>query len=222
MWPPQGDGDRVVPGPAPPAPRLAEDVLGPRRHAAFAAAAALVQRASAGRVLVGAVVAVAVAVAPDQQGVERRPQLASGGRQLVEVRSGGATGGSVALAIGVGLIALSASEDSAVTLLAGAAVAGVGFGLALLGALRTLSAAVPPDQRAGVMSAFFVVGYAALSIPAVMAGLAVTPLGFESTFEIFGVTVAAVALAVAVQAWRTRPRPAAQLATEATWALPRR
>jgi hypothetical protein len=35
----------------------------------------------------------------------------------------------------------------------------------LLGALRALSAAIPPDQRAEVMSAFFVVGYAASRLP---------------------------------------------------------
>jgi MFS family permease len=121
----------------------------------------------------------------------------------------GVVGGSVALAVGVALIALSASEDAAAPLLVGSVVGGVGFGLALLGALRTLSTAIPPDHRAEVMSAFFVVGFTSLSIPAVLAGLAVTPLGLESTFEIFGAVVAAVALVVALQAWRTRPRPAA-------------
>jgi predicted MFS family arabinose efflux permease len=130
----------------------------------------------------------------------------------------GVAGGSVALAAGVGLIALSASEDAAAPLLIGSVIGGAGFGLAFLGALRNLSAAIPPDHRAGVMSAFFVVGYTSLSVPAVLAGLAVTPLGLESTFEIFGTVVAALALVVALQAWRTRPRPAAcgaQLATEA-------
>ncbi|MFL5919093.1 MAG: hypothetical protein ACJ74X_10245 [Gaiellaceae bacterium] len=129
----------------------------------------------------------------------------------------GLMSGSVALAGGVALIVLSASQDAAAPLLIGSAVGGAGFGLAFLGALRALSAAIPPDHRAGVMSAFYVVGYAALSVRAVMAGLVVTPLGLESTFEIFGTLVAALALVVALQAWRTRPRPArcaAQLATE--------
>jgi predicted MFS family arabinose efflux permease len=131
----------------------------------------------------------------------------------------GVAGGSVALAVGVALIVLSAAEDAPVPLLIGSAVGGAGFGLAFLGALRGLSAAIPPEHRAGVMSAFFVVAYAALSLPAVMAGLAVTPLGLEATFEVFGAVVAALALVVAAQAWRTRPRPAAaagRLATEVT------
>jgi predicted MFS family arabinose efflux permease len=119
----------------------------------------------------------------------------------------GATAGSVALAAGVALIVLAAAEDSAPALLAGSVVAGAGFGLAFLGSLRALSAAIPPDHRAGVMSAFFVAAYAALSVPAVLAGLAVNPLGLERTFEIIGSAVAALALVVAIQAWRTRPRP---------------
>ncbi len=128
-----------------------------------------------------------------------------------------ATAGAVALALGVALIVVSAAEDSAAALIVGSVVAGAGFGLAFLGSLRALSAEIPPDHRAGVMSAFFVAAYAALSIPAVLAGVAASPLGLALTFEILGSVVAALALVVAVQAWRTRPRPAActtKLATE--------
>jgi MFS family permease len=130
----------------------------------------------------------------------------------------GATTGSVALAVGVMLIVLSAAENSAAALVVGSVVGGAGFGLAFLGSLRALSAQIPPDHRAGVMSAFFVAAYAALSIPAVVAGFVAGPLGLESTFEILGSVVAALALVVAVQAWRTRPQPVgrtARLATEA-------
>jgi hypothetical protein len=60
------------------------------------------------------------------------------------------------------------------------------------------------------MSAFYVVAYSALSLPAILAGVLVTPLGLEPTFEAFGSVVAVLALLVAVLAWRTRPdaRPA--------------
>ena len=37
------------------------------------------------------------------------------------------------------------------------------------------------------------------------AGLVVTHLGLQVTFETFGSIVAVVALAVAIEAWRTRP-----------------
>jgi predicted MFS family arabinose efflux permease len=67
-------------------------------------------------------------------------------------------------------------------------------------------AAIPPDQRAAVMSAFYLVAYASLSIPAVLAGIVVTHLGLQSTFETFGCAVVGIALLVALEGWRTRPR----------------
>ncbi|MDQ2724104.1 MAG: MFS transporter, partial [Actinomycetota bacterium] len=118
----------------------------------------------------------------------------------------GATGGSVALAAGMVAIVVAASADSRFLYIAGTVVGGVGFGVAFLGALRALSSAIPPDQRGAVMSAFYLVAYASLSLPAILAGVLVTPIGVRSTFEIFGTLIATLALAVAVQAWRTRPQ----------------
>jgi hypothetical protein len=57
------------------------------------------------------------------------------------------------------------------------------------------------------MSAFYIVGYLSISLPAVLAGVLVTPLGLEATFEIFASVLAGVALILAFEAWRTRPRP---------------
>ncbi|HEX5224484.1 MAG TPA: MFS transporter [Solirubrobacteraceae bacterium] len=138
-------------------------------------------------------------------GVGSAAQLAYGRRSAWA----GMAGGSVALALGVGLIALAASDDAAALLLAGSVVGGAGFGIAFLGALRNLSAVIPPEDRAAVMSAFFLVAYSALSVPAVLAGLVETQLSLSSTFAIFGAAVAALALFVALQAWRARPRAVA-------------
>ena len=55
------------------------------------------------------------------------------------------------------------------------------------------------------MAAFFVAAYGSLSVPAVLAGVLVTHISLQSTFEIFGSAVAAIALVVALEAWRTRP-----------------
>jgi hypothetical protein len=57
----------------------------------------------------------------------------------------------------------------------------------------------------GVLAAYLV-GYASRSVPAVVAGLVVTHLGPETTFQIFGSIVAGIALVMAVEAWRMRPR----------------
>jgi MFS family permease len=117
----------------------------------------------------------------------------------------GTAAGSVALATGLLIIVLAAAESSAALLMTGSLVGGAGFGVAFLGSLRALSTAIPNEHRAQVMSAFYIVAYASLSLPAVLAGIVVTPLGLETTFEIFGSVVAAIALLLAVEATRTRP-----------------
>ena len=120
----------------------------------------------------------------------------------------GTSGGSLALATGMIAIVIAASTETTALFWLGAILGGAGFGVAFLGGLRALSASIPPQHRAEVMSAFYVVAYLAISVPAVIAGVLVTPLGLESTFEIFGSVVAALALAVAFEAYRTRPMPA--------------
>jgi protein-S-isoprenylcysteine O-methyltransferase Ste14 len=104
------------------------------------------------------------------------------------------------------LIVLASATDSSVAYLVGSIAGGVGFGAAFLGGLRALVAAIPPQHRAAVMAAFFVVAYGSLSVPAVLAGVLVTHITLQSTFEIFGTVVAALALVVALEAWRSRPK----------------
>ena len=137
----------------------------------------------------------------------------------------GATFGSIALAVGLLLIVASASADSTALFLTGGVIGGAGFGVAFLGALRSLSAAIPPAHRAEVMSALYVVAYLSISLPAVLAGILVTPWGLVTTFEVFGGVVAALALLVAFGAWRTRPAHAAEViavsvAPHPTWLTP--
>ncbi len=121
----------------------------------------------------------------------------------------GAVGGSLALAVGMLVIVAGVAAGSGALYLVGSAIGGAGFGVAFLGALRALSVVIPAEHRGAVMSAFYVVAYGALSLPAIVAGLLVTPLGLRPTFEIFGSVVAALALVVAFEAWRTRPRAVA-------------
>jgi MFS family permease len=116
-----------------------------------------------------------------------------------------ATAGSIALATGMIMIVAAAATDSSATYLTGSIVGGAGFGAAFLGGLRALVAAIPPQHRAAVMSAFYVAAYTSLSVPAVLAGVAVSYISLQSTFEVFGTVVAAIALVVAFEAWRTRP-----------------
>ncbi|HUR87264.1 MAG TPA: MFS transporter [Solirubrobacteraceae bacterium] len=110
-----------------------------------------------------------------------------------------ARGGLAALIAGVALALLGLQEGSLWIFLAGAAVAGLGFGPAFAGAFRSLSNLAPLDQRAGLVSAILAVSYLAFSIPAVLAGAAVTKFGLHETADVYGVAlivIAAVALAL--------------------------
>jgi MFS family permease len=113
--------------------------------------------------------------------------------------------GSLWLAAGMGLIVAAASTESAVLFTLGAIVTGAGFGTAFLGGLRSLSSAIPSEHRAATMSAFYLVAYLSLSVPAVLAGVVVEPLGVQETFEIFGSLIIVIALLVTAEAWRQRP-----------------
>jgi MFS family permease len=118
----------------------------------------------------------------------------------------GAVYGGLSLAVGAGLVVVATVSGSAAAFVVGLTLTGVGFGVAFLGGLRNLAAGIPHAHRAAVMSAFYIVGYLSLSVPAVMAGILLPHLGLEHTFTIFGSLTGVVALLVAVEAYRTRPR----------------
>jgi hypothetical protein len=108
----------------------------------------------------------------------------------------GAAAGSAALAAGTLLIVAAAETGSGAAYLAGSVIGGAGFGVAFLAGLRQLVTVIPDQHRAAVMSAFYIVAYASLSVPAVIAGLVVTHLGLDTTFETFGSIVTVIALAM--------------------------
>ena len=125
-------------------------------------------------------------------------------------------GGAALLAGGSALTAVSISAGSLDGFLIGSIVVGLGFGAAFMGALRTLAVKLPPAHRAGVMSAFFVVAYASISIPAIGAGVAAVHVGVESAATWFGMAVAVVAALVAIIGWYELREDAEPIAS-ASW-----
>ncbi len=57
----------------------------------------------------------------------------------------------------------------------------MGFGTAFMGAIRTVMPLALPEERAGLMAAFFVESYLAFSVPAILAGYFVGKIGLMST-----------------------------------------
>ena len=106
--------------------------------------------------------------------------------------------GSLVLALGMAGTVASLSAGSVPLFLAVSVVTGVGFGVAFMGAIRSVSVVAPTEHRAAVMSAFYVVAYLSLSVPTGIAGLVVPGLGLEPTFRIFGSVVVALALVTAL------------------------
>ncbi len=104
-----------------------------------------------------------------------------------------ARGGLAALIVGVGIALIALNRGSTALFFLGAAIAGLGFGPAFGGAFRALSSQAPAGQRAGLVSAILVVSYLAFSLPAVAAGVAVTRLGLQTTTDIYGIALIALA-----------------------------
>lgn len=124
--------------------------------------------------------------------------------------------GSIALTGGIALMAWSLATETAAVFITASVVIGVGVGFGMFGALRTVGAAAPPDRRAQVMAAFYIVAYAAISLPAIAAGFTVRNLGAVDTFQIFGAGIVAVSLgtlALAVARHHSIARAAARPTT---------
>jgi hypothetical protein len=123
-----------------------------------------------------------------------------------------ARGGLFALIVGLGLAVAGVAAESELLFLAGSAVAGLGFGPSFAGVFRALTERAPADRRASLVSSILIVSYIAFSIPAVIAGVAVTEIGLKETAEIYGaalIGIAALALALSGNLdERREPEPA--------------
>jgi MFS family permease len=112
--------------------------------------------------------------------------------------------GCVALAAGLGLLALSLSAASVTALAAAAVVVGLAQGLIVGAGLGLLTVVAPVDRRGQVASAYFLVLYVGLIAPVVGFGLVETRLGLTDTGELFCLLVGLSALASGLRVHSTR------------------
>ncbi|AYJ49026.1 MFS transporter [Rhodococcus sp. P1Y] len=106
--------------------------------------------------------------------------------------------GAIVLALGVAVSLVSISLVSVPMYFLGSVIAGAGWGGTFLGAMRTLGALVPADERGSVFATTFVLSYLAFSVPAVIGGLAVHSFGLEPTALVYGGFVIVLALASSI------------------------
>lgn len=113
--------------------------------------------------------------------------------------------GSLVLVAGVGITLLAVAIGSAVGLYAGSVFAGLGFGPAFSGVVRSLAPLAPPDKRGGLLAAMYIAIYLSFSVPTIIAGLAVTNYPLRSTTYAYGLAVMALATITTVAVSRRKP-----------------
>jgi hypothetical protein len=108
--------------------------------------------------------------------------------------------GTSTLSLGVAVSLFGIHQQQVAALLAGTVIAGAGFGSTFSGVMRALLPTAAPDQRAGLLSAFYVQSYLAFALPAVAAGLAVPVIGLSLTAYIYGAVIIVLAV-ISLAAW---------------------
>jgi Major Facilitator Superfamily len=108
--------------------------------------------------------------------------------------------GTSTLSLGVAVSLFGIQQQMVAALLAGTVIAGAGFGSTFSGVMRALLPTAAPDQRAGLLSAFYVQSYLAFALPAVAAGLAVPLIGLSLTAYIYGAVIIVLAV-ISLAAW---------------------
>jgi MFS family permease len=102
--------------------------------------------------------------------------------------------GIAALSLGV-MITLAGVQWGLVgVMMFGTVVSGMGFGSAFSGTLGTVMPFAKPDERASLLSAYFVAGYLAFSLPAVLAGFLAPIVGLTTAADFYGIGVILLAV----------------------------
>jgi MFS family permease len=102
--------------------------------------------------------------------------------------------GSSFLALGVAVILAAVNAGWLWLFFVGTVIAGIGFGSSFLAALRLLLPLAHAHERAGLMSAFYVLSYLAFCVPALVAGFSAHTFGLIATTNVYGAVVIALAL----------------------------
>ena len=116
--------------------------------------------------------------------------------------------GASALPVGTCVSLLGLARGSALLFFVGTALAGVGFGTAFQGAIRTVVPFAHPHERAGVIAVLFVVAYLALGVPAIFAGIHIAGgSSVATTANEYGAVVIALSLVALVGTLLSRRAP---------------
>ncbi|MCU7650210.1 MFS transporter [Pseudomonas piscis] len=113
--------------------------------------------------------------------------------------------GAGLLALGMALILVAVHSASLLLFFFGTLVLGSGFGGGFLGALRSVVPLALPHERAGLLSAFYVLSYLAFCLPALLAGGLARSFGLVVTTDGYGAVLILLALGALMALMRRRP-----------------
>jgi hypothetical protein len=113
--------------------------------------------------------------------------------------------GTSALAMGVAVTLFGVAMHGVDWLVIGTIIAGFGLGAGFFGASRTILPLAGPDERAGLLSAFYAQSYLAFSLPAIIVGLMAPSLGLPRATYLYGTAIillAAISCAASITSTR--------------------
>lgn len=107
--------------------------------------------------------------------------------------------GLACLATGLALLVLAGERRSLPLLLAATTLAGLGQGLAFMGAMADIGRIAPPDRRADIASSFYVVTYVGTGAPVIGVGLLATHTTLLRAVEVFAAVLIVLCVAAVAQ-----------------------
>ncbi|WP_312969236.1 MFS transporter [Acinetobacter gerneri] len=102
--------------------------------------------------------------------------------------------GTIHLILGTIILILGINLVNIYLLFIGSIIAGLGFGTSFMGAIRTVMPLARPEERAGLMAAFYVESYLAFSVPAIIAGLLVQKIGLINSTNLYAFSIIALSI----------------------------
>ncbi|AWY40554.1 MFS transporter [Pseudomonas putida] len=112
--------------------------------------------------------------------------------------------GASSLPVGVSLILMGVHSASLGLFFMGTFIAGCGFGAGFLGTVRTLVPLALPHERAGLMSAYYVLSYLAFCLPSLLAGNLSHTFGLVTTTDGYAAVLIILSLGALLAMMRQR------------------
>lgn len=108
--------------------------------------------------------------------------------------------GGVASALGMTLLVLATSQHALTIFLAAVATAGAGYSLLFLGGLALISANTPANQRAGTLSAIYLIVFLTMGVTALLLGASATAWGLKVAIDVGSPAIALLGIGATVLA----------------------